>query len=73
MRGRHLSGDGRLDEGGRRLSGDGRADKDGEANMCCRKWTGDDDYSMPLDLRDTYQQRRVIWKSGNLLACSHYW
>ena len=49
-----------LDEGGRRLSGDGRADKDGEANMCCGKWTGDDDYSTPLDLRDTYQQRRVM-------------
>ena len=30
-------------------------DKDGEANMCCGKWIGDDDYSMPLDLRDTYQ------------------
>ena len=26
------------------------ADKDGEANMCCGKWTGDDDYSTPLDL-----------------------
>ena len=25
-------------------------DKDGEANMCCKKWTGDDDYSTPLDL-----------------------
>ena len=35
-------------------------DKDGEANMCCGKWTGDDDYSTPLDLQDTYQQRRVM-------------
>ena len=52
---------------GRRLSGDGRADTDGEANMCCGKWTGDDDYSTPLDLRDTYQQRRVISMPDNLL------
>ena len=52
---------------GRRLSGDGRADKDGEANMCCRKWTGDDNYDMPLDLRDTYQQHRVISMLDNLL------
>ena len=50
-----------------RLSGDGGVDKDGEANMCCGKWIGDDDYSMPLDLRDTYQQCRVIWKSDNML------
>ena len=52
---------------GRRLSGDGRADKDGEVNMCYGKSTGDDDYSTLLDLRDTYQQRRVISKSDNLL------
>ena len=53
--------------GGRRLSGDGRADKDGEANMCCGKCIGDDDYSTPLDLRETYQHRRVISMPGNLL------
>ena len=35
------------------------ADKDGEANMCCGKWTGDDDYNTPLDLGDTYQQRHI--------------
>ena len=52
---------------GRRLSGDGRADKDGEANMCCGKWTCDDDYITPLDLRDTYQQRRVMSMPDNLL------
>ena len=51
--GRRLRGDGRLDEGGRHLSGDGRADKDGEANMCCGKWTGDDDNNTLLHLRDT--------------------
>ena len=65
------------DEGGRRLSGDGRldeimcgqrcADKDGEANMCCGKWTGDDDYNTLLYLRETYQQRRVISMLDNLL------
>ena len=43
------------------------ADKDEEANMCYGKWTGDDDYSTPLDLRDTYQQRRVMSMPDNLL------
>ena len=43
------------------------ADKDGEANMSYGKWTGDDDYSTPLDLRDTYQQRRVISMPETLL------
>ena len=52
---------------GRRLSGDGRADKDGEANMCCGKWTCDDDYNTPLYLWDTYQQRRVISMPDSLL------
>ena len=60
------------DEGGGALAGMEDwtqlcVDKDGEANMCCRKWTGYDDYSMPLDLRDTYQQRRVISMPDNLL------
>ena len=35
--------------------------------MCYGKWTGDDDYSTPLDLRDTYQQRRVMSMPDNLL------
>ena len=48
------------------------ADKDGEANMCCRKWTGDDEYNMSLDLQDTYQQRRVISMPTNLLGWSQY-
>ena len=43
------------------------AHKDGEANMCCGKWTRDDDYSMALDLRDTYQQCRVVSMPDNLL------
>ena len=43
------------------------ADKDGEANMCFGKGTGGDDYSMSLDLQDTYQQRRVISMPDNLL------
>ena len=43
------------------------ADKDGEANMCYGKWTGDDDYSMPLELRGTYQQCRVMSMLDNLL------
>ena len=60
------------DEGGGTLAGMEDwtrlcADKDGEANMCCGKWTGDDDYSTPLDLRDTYQQRRVMSMPDNLL------
>lgn len=60
------------DEGGGALAGMEDwtrlcADKDGEANMCCGKWTGDDDYNMPLDLRDTYQQRMVISMPDNLL------
>ena len=60
------------DEGGGALAGMEDwarlcADKDGEANMCCGKWIGDDDYSTPLDLRDTYQQRRVISMPDNLL------
>ena len=60
------------DEGGGALAGMEDwtrlcADKDGEANMCCRKWTGDDDYSTLLDLRDTYQQRRVMSMPDNLL------
>ena len=59
------------EEGGGALAGwkIGRlcADKDGEENMCSGKWTGDDDYSTPLDLRDTYQQRRVMSMPDNLL------
>ena len=60
------------DEGGGALAGMEDwmrlcADKDGEANMCCEKWTGDDDYSTLLDLRDTYQQRRVMSMPDNLL------
>ncbi len=60
------------DEGGGALAGMEDwtrlcADKDGEANMCCRKWIGDDNYSMPLDLRDTYQQCRVMSMPDNLL------
>ena len=43
------------------------ANKDEEANMCYGKWTGDDDYNMPLDLRYTYQPRRVISMPDNLL------
>ena len=43
------------------------ADKDGEANMCYGKWTGADDYSTPLDLRDTYQQHWVMSMPDNLL------
>lgn len=35
--------------------------------MCCGKWTGDDDYNTPVDLGDTYQQRRVISMPDNLL------
>ena len=66
------------DEGGGALAGMEDwmrlcADKDGETNMCCGKWTGDDDYSMPLDLRDTYQQRRVILMPDNLHELSQYW
>ena len=48
------------------------ADKDGEANMCYGKWIGDDDYNTPLDLQDTYQQRRVISMPTNLLGWSQY-
>ena len=60
------------DEGGGTLAGMEDwtrlcADKDGGANMCCGKWTGDDDYNTPLDLRDTYQQRRVMSMPDNLL------
>ena len=43
------------DEGGGALAGMEDwtrlcADKDEEVNMCCGKWTGDDDYNTPLDL-----------------------
>ena len=60
------------DEGGGALAGMEAwtrlcADKDGEAKTCCGKWTGDDDYSTPLDLRDTYQQCRVMSMPDNLL------
>ena len=60
------------DEGGGALAGMEDwtrlcADKDGKANMYYGKWTCDDDYNTLLDLRETYQQHRVISKSDNLL------